>query len=596
MRPRQVQRVLDAQANPDIYNAADRLGEEAQATSPYGVGIDCHAQFIQVCVLRRIGNIVRRLEREFPTRWADLELAKEWAWSLCKEVEHGLTPEDLHYVLESTGTYHMPVVLAFQAKPHIINPQLAGATKRKTDVLDARLLATHCMCRLWPESFVVGVQAEQLRILLAMRSELSRNATRALNRIGNHLLRFGHTIGRDGSVADSLVRGAVEDMCRSVVPQHEAIHPQGLPLRVRTFFTTSYALYDQFSAMRLDFHKQTLAFVREHQWRTGVGSVPGKRLLDVLTTVPGVGEVTALHWLAVVVDPNRFTDARQVAAFCGCDPSLKVSAGKVTSYVKRKGNAKLHHSLKNVAAQLVRKHNEPIGQWGFSLQRRHAKGGWAKAINAVSRRVSCFLWHVHRTNAEFSYEQYRFYTIPDVIDCSISEMELGSRYEKTLLEAGLKRSNDVARAFMTSLPQQKGIGAGCLSKVKVWLDSNQVKREPTKGSEPTATLAQKLGSFFGERSAVVQDAPLKVKTGRPALPSSRTGSTLKVPSSTSMSSSKQKPVKRTRTTRSGSGSTCRSGRARSSVGVETQSCSTASVRTGCAVKSSKKRRVKRNAK
>jgi len=43
--------------------------------------------------------------------------------------------------------------------------------------------------------------------------------------------------------------------------------------------------------------------------------------MDLFLTVPGVGETLALTWLAEVCDPTRFKDVKQVAAYCGCDPS-----------------------------------------------------------------------------------------------------------------------------------------------------------------------------------------------------------------------------------------------------------------------------------
>lgn len=486
---------------PDITNAAARVGVDVHVVNDYGVGIDCHSQFIQVCVIRKEGPAFRRYEREFSTQWQSLKAAHFWAFALAQETDRRLSRKEFRYTIESTGTYHLPVLRAWHGTPSVINPQLAGATKRKTDVLDARLLATHSLCGLWPASFVVDDQGEQLRLLLNMRYEAGRNATRALNRINNQVLRFGHTLGAEHSMADATARAVIEDLCRGVVPVHENLCPEGLPEAVRPLFLQSYALYDQFSELRLDYHKRTMDFVKRHEWPIAGTTMNGAKLLDVLTSVPGVGEVSALTWLSVVLDPNRFTDARQVAAFCGCDPSLKVSAGKVTSYAKRKGNARLHHVLKNVAAQLVRRRNEPLGQWGFGIQRRHAKGGWARAINAVSRRLAIFLWHVHRNGATFSFEQYTFFLVPDVQDVPVEAMNLDTRYTRLLKEAGMSTSKEVARAFNTSLPQREGIGAGCLSRVKEWLDQHRVTPNPDR------TDRSKFAKTGSQRASMASTSP-----------------------------------------------------------------------------------------
>ena len=48
--------------------------------------------------------------------------------------------------------------------------------------------------------------------------------------------------------------------------------------------------------------KTALSFVCENQWRTGKGPLQGDRLVDLLLTVPGVGQTTALSWLAEVCE------------------------------------------------------------------------------------------------------------------------------------------------------------------------------------------------------------------------------------------------------------------------------------------------------
>lgn len=463
---------------------AGRQGAVVTPLLPYGVGIDTHRDFIQVCVLVQQSGEVLRFEKEFPTTWAWMKEARLWAMGHAKVPLGTLQDVNFRYTIESTGTYHVPVLLSWRGKPSVVNPVLAGPTRRKTDTLDARMLAHHSLVGMWPESFIPERYAESFRILLNMRSEASRNATRALNRVNNHLLRFGHTLGRECSMADLMARGSVEDMCNGVVPALPTVCPEGIPEPVRCFFTDAYKMYDQMCDIRDEYEDKATAFLKATEWPILEGDMNGWELLNYLKTVPGVGTVSALTWLSVVCDPKRFQHSKQVAAFCGADPSLKVSAGKVTSHIKRKGNAKLHHVLKNAAARLVRLRKEPLGLWGFALQRRHAKGGWARAINAVSRRLAVFMWQVHLRGESFSYDKYRFFEVPNVKDVTVEAMELGSRYTKLLVEAGLTRSNEIARAFQTSLPQQKGIGAGCLGKVKAWLEGN---REPgVQPKEPPA--------------------------------------------------------------------------------------------------------------
>jgi hypothetical protein len=135
-------------ATADVETA--REDGSVQVLKPYGVGIDTHSEFIAVCVMRQDGDRVVKTEQQFSTEWPSLLQARGWITNTL-----GL-PSDapFWYCIESTGTYHMPVLLAFGGEPSVVNPLLAGPTRRKTDVLDARLLAHHSITGLWPCSFI----------------------------------------------------------------------------------------------------------------------------------------------------------------------------------------------------------------------------------------------------------------------------------------------------------------------------------------------------------------------------------------------------------------------------------------------------------
>ena len=55
-------------------------GTEVQAVlQPYGIGIDTHSKFIQVCILMPQGAVLQRFDNTFPTTWAALKQARDWA-------------------------------------------------------------------------------------------------------------------------------------------------------------------------------------------------------------------------------------------------------------------------------------------------------------------------------------------------------------------------------------------------------------------------------------------------------------------------------------------------------------------------------------
>ena len=387
-------RALHSATEPLAPLPAEPPPETVQLLYPYGIGIDTHSRFIQVCVMfqhrNRAGDsVIRQQEREFSTQWPDLLRAKDWVCNLLGPIAD---PEQLRYCIESTGTYHFPVLRAWRGIPAVVNPLLAGASRRKTDVLDARTLAHHSITGLWKASFVPSEQAQIFRVLWARRAEMARRASRCSNQINNTVLRFGFTFAPDAPVRSLAGESILDDLIEGKVLNIPGAPPESLPPDVRPVIGA--LLTD----LRTSLHEARAAtatavnFVRARDWPTASGLIKGTNLLNLFGTVPGVGETTALAWLAETTDPRRFQNQHQVAAFAGCDPSLKVSAGKVTSYVRRAGNTRLHISLLYAASGLLRRRDDPLAGWGRSIAGRHKKGGHRKACTAVARRIAQALW------------------------------------------------------------------------------------------------------------------------------------------------------------------------------------------------------------
>jgi hypothetical protein len=193
-------------------------------------------------------------------------------------------------------------------------------------------------------------------------------------------------------------------------------------------------------------------------------------------TVPYVGELTILVWLTEIVTPLRFPTAKHVAAFCGCDPSLKVSAGKTTAHVRRKGNENLHHALLQVAGICINQHREPFGQWGYTIFKRHVKGGYKKACGAVARRLSTALYFCHKRNENFTYENYTFFKT-EVPEIPVKDIDFTTRVKNMLIDNNITSSKQMCDLFMAgSLFKIKGFGNKAISEVEAWIRANDTTK------------------------------------------------------------------------------------------------------------------------
>ena len=122
-----------------VIKSEGNQGIEVQVLKSYGVGLDVHSCFIAVCVHVRNNNRIFKYMSDFDTDWNSLLSAKQWVIDTIHKFSNPVPDMriPLHYVLEATSTYHMPVIRAWGGVPSVINPMLAGATKKKTDELDA---------------------------------------------------------------------------------------------------------------------------------------------------------------------------------------------------------------------------------------------------------------------------------------------------------------------------------------------------------------------------------------------------------------------------------------------------------------------------
>lgn len=459
-------------------------GIEIEHTKAYGVGIDCHSKFIQVSVIVKQNLHTFEYRYEADTDLPSLAAAHSKAITIIRSKSVppvNIDDNSLHYCIESTSSYHLPIIKAWRGVPSIVNPMLAGATKRKTDVLDAKLLAIHDLTGIWRESHIPPSDVQQLRMLNAEREQFHKNAVRTSNRINNDLLQLGYTIGRAGSVmgSEEVRRILMDELSEHPNPDVQYRPEGGIPESVRTLFEENLALLDESLQKEHEYQTLVIKKARSMMWETQDDVMPGYEMLDLLQTAPEIGPVTAVAWLSFVVTPRRFPNAKALSAYCGLDPSLKISARKVTSTKKRGGNKDLHTALTQAASRLMSKHAEPFGRWGYNIYSQ--TGRWKKGTNAVARRLAGALYYMQMRGEAFSYEKYTMMNEPKVINLPLIQLvqinPSFKRYVSPLAAVHIGTSAEMVHAYyQCQLKNVRGIGKNFFSLVRDFI-SNQKEYE-----------------------------------------------------------------------------------------------------------------------
>ena len=317
------------------------------------VGIDVHRKRSQVAVVAEDGkvqlnkNVVNgsepmlRLIGDLPPGTpVAFEAAFGWGW--------------LAELLEDYG---------FEA--HLVHPlrcKAIASARLKNDKVDAAILAQLLRADLLPEAWIAPPAVRQLRALLRHRAGLVRLRTQQQNRIHAVVADFGYD--RSGSYLSGPGRGWLAGL--------------ELPAVSREIVTDALAVIDGLAPLtnRIDIE------LRQH--------AKTDPRVKTLTTLPGVGQFTALVMLAEIGDISRFGSARKLASWAGLTPTVRGSDLTVRhGHISKQGSAWLRWVM-NQAAQTAKRSPEFSATYTAIAKRRGKK----IATIAISRKLLTRAWHL----------------------------------------------------------------------------------------------------------------------------------------------------------------------------------------------------------
>lgn len=115
---------------------------------------------------------------------------------------------------------------------------------------------------------------------------------------------------------------------------------------------------------------------------------------DLLRQVPGVGPLTALAYMFVLVDPRRFRNSRVVGAYLGLTPRRSDSGEQQPQLRITKAGDQLMRRLLVGSAHYILGPFGPdtdLRRYGLELSRRGGKNAKKRAVVAVARKLAVVL-------------------------------------------------------------------------------------------------------------------------------------------------------------------------------------------------------------
>jgi transposase len=266
------------------------------------------------------------------------------------------------------------------AKVIVVNPtkvKLIAESRRKTDKIDAKILCELLRLDALPHPVhMPGAEARALRGLLAARRQLVSARTKLCNVVRGMLRQEG-------------VR----------LPARELSTPTGWRRLFQSGFEREHlasvvaAYYDSFQALTKSIRQldQELAQREKNEPRAAR-----------LQTMPKVGRIASLTFLAAVDDVHRFPSSRKLVGYSGLAPTVRQS-GERTEYgaISREGRRELRGvwvQIAHLVAKDKKKATQPLRTW---FNRVAGKRGKKTALVALARRLLVIAYQLLRTETDY---------------------------------------------------------------------------------------------------------------------------------------------------------------------------------------------------
>lgn len=317
------------------------------------VGVDLHKKTISICVVGKVRGKIKVLDRK--------RLACRPSEMITKYFQ---TLGTIQLAVESTIGYEWfaalaeplcdRIVIAHPAKLRVI-----AESTRKTDKIDAQILAEFLAHDMLPQAWMPPHRVRQHRSLVRYRHRIQGRMTSLKNRSRGLLARYNED--RAGLFTKAGWQAAMS-----------------LPLlETEKWILARLGAELRYQQKRLREADQALADFAQ------TAPAIERELRAILVTMPGVGTVTIDVVLAELGDVRRFRNSRQISSFAGLDPGVRESASKRKDLgISRAGSRMLRWAMIQLAWRIVRQSL----RWHFRYEQLKARKGSKKAITAIARR------------------------------------------------------------------------------------------------------------------------------------------------------------------------------------------------------------------
>ena len=268
----------------------------------------------------------------------------------------------------------------------VVNPtkvKLIAESRRKTDKIDAKILCDLLRLDGLPRAVHMPCgRARELRGLLAARRKLVSARTKLCGVVRG-------VLRQEGIRLRARALGAVVGWDRLIMRRYRHRHLQPI---LRSYYVSFQALSESLKDLWAE-----LAHYERQDPRAAR-----------LQTMPGVGRIAALTFLAAADDIQRFSSSRKLVSYSGLCPRVRCS-GERTEYgpISREGRSELRAVWVQVAHRVA--HDErleagPLREWFWRVAGRRGK---KTATVALTRKLLSIAYHLLKYEQDYDSARLR---------------------------------------------------------------------------------------------------------------------------------------------------------------------------------------------
>jgi transposase len=244
----------------------------------------------------------------------------------------------------------------------------------KTDRNDARLIADAMRCNLYKEVHLKTKKAIDIGLQMGARRTLIDIRTKLKNSVRGFLKSYGERLG---SVSHEKFSGVV----RQSINEYEESVQHAIEGLLKSFEEV---------CKNIDIAENALEKLCKQD-----------PIIQLFESIPGVGNITAVTYKAVIDDPHRFTDPRDIGAYLGLTPNQYSSGDTVKQgRISKCGCSELRALLIECGTVILTRTKgwTRLKAWGLRIMKR---SGLKKAAAAVARKLAVIMLKMWQTGQAF---------------------------------------------------------------------------------------------------------------------------------------------------------------------------------------------------